>query len=464
MSGIRSGRRAFLALGLFMSLAARADLYEAALAYEKKDFARSFELYRELAELGQSEAQESLAVMYVNGEGIKRDNVLGYAWATIALEQGAHAAAQGIVDQLSPHLNDAARSRVVALVAQFGQEALQKTVLPRPRDPLKQTVFPPLKCAMKSPVNPDNYYPREAIQQGVSGTVLLEAKIWGDGRAHDPRAEYSIPERVFEAAGLAVSFATGFRPDVENGAAVPCTMRFKVNFTMQSSRPSDVLKENVDEIRVRAERGDPRSQLAYALILENRSDLKPSGEDVVYWYVKAARAGLPVAQFKVGYYTMNASPADKDEVKAVFWLDKAAGAGNPDAQIMLSNYYLRDMSNSVDVGKAVALMEAASTRSLEARFHLAGVRATYPDASIRDPKRALELAGPGFGSYDANPVAFEIRAAIHAALGDFAGAQKDQARAVGMAKKFHWNTAPQEARLEVYKANKAWTGDLFAFY
>ena len=73
-------------------------------------------------------------------------------------------------------------------------------------------------------------------------------------------------------------------------------------------------------------------------------------------------------------------------------------------------------------------------------------------------------AGTGLSPFDVNPIAFEIRAAIHAHLGDFAGAQKDQARAVGMAKKLHWNTAPQEARVADYKANKAWTGDLFAFY
>ena len=48
--------------------------------------------------------------MYVNGEGVKRDNVLGYAWAAIAKESGGGAAAAGILAQLEPHLNAAARS------------------------------------------------------------------------------------------------------------------------------------------------------------------------------------------------------------------------------------------------------------------------------------------------------------------------------------------------------------------
>jgi hypothetical protein len=67
-----------------MPQAARADLYSAAEAAEAKDFARAFELYRELAELGHAESQEMIAAMYVNGEGVKRDNVLGYAWPCFA--------------------------------------------------------------------------------------------------------------------------------------------------------------------------------------------------------------------------------------------------------------------------------------------------------------------------------------------------------------------------------------------
>ncbi len=64
-------------LGLVCCLAgvpARADLYQAIAAAHKQDYSRAFELYRELAELGHPQAQESLAVFYVNGDGVKRDN------------------------------------------------------------------------------------------------------------------------------------------------------------------------------------------------------------------------------------------------------------------------------------------------------------------------------------------------------------------------------------------------------
>jgi TPR repeat protein len=101
-----------VAIGAILSCAgvlARADFQSAEAAYANKDFDRAFEGYRELAELGHRPSQENLAVMYVSGEGTRRDNVLGYAWARIAKEQGDSQAVTGIVMQLEPHMNDASR-------------------------------------------------------------------------------------------------------------------------------------------------------------------------------------------------------------------------------------------------------------------------------------------------------------------------------------------------------------------
>ena len=109
--------RAYVIIAALMPLTCRADLYAAAEAAQNQDFTRAFSLYREIAELGHAEAQENLAVMYVNGEGVKRDNVLGYAWAAIALENGGGEAAKGIITQLKPHLNPAARARIAEVQA-----------------------------------------------------------------------------------------------------------------------------------------------------------------------------------------------------------------------------------------------------------------------------------------------------------------------------------------------------------
>jgi hypothetical protein len=70
-------------IAMLASPMARADLYAAEAAAKAKDFARAFELFRELAETGNTYAQENLAVMYVNGEGVAREQ---RAW----LRMGSH--------------------------------------------------------------------------------------------------------------------------------------------------------------------------------------------------------------------------------------------------------------------------------------------------------------------------------------------------------------------------------------
>ena len=130
MSRFRVLASLFGLLGLLICSAAHADLYSAQQAYDKKDFVQAFALYREIAEMGHPVGQETLAVMYVNGEGVKRDNVLGYGWALIANENSQSDIALNIISQLEPHLTDAARQRVAELQAQFGRAALQERLLP----------------------------------------------------------------------------------------------------------------------------------------------------------------------------------------------------------------------------------------------------------------------------------------------------------------------------------------------
>src|ERR1044071_3151015 len=119
-----------LILGLTGAHAAYADLYTAAAAVEKQDFARAFDLYREVAEMGRLEGQENLAVSYVNGEGVKRDNVLGFAWAQLARENGGGEEMQKIIETTQPHLTEGSKRRVAQLQAKFGKGGLQKSLRP----------------------------------------------------------------------------------------------------------------------------------------------------------------------------------------------------------------------------------------------------------------------------------------------------------------------------------------------
>lgn len=467
MSKVRRLAGLFLAGGLVLSPVGRADLYGAQDALARQDFARAFELYRELAEMGLPLAQENLAVMYVSGEGVKRDNVLGYGWALIARENGGSDAMQSIISQLEPHLTDTARNRVAELQGQFGKAALQERLLPGSKEAAAKPQAPvsPDNCKFLVPANPDDYYPREAIRQGLSGNVYLEFTVMPDGRARNPRAYFALPRLSFDAAAAGVIFNSTFKPKQENGVAVPCSLRVVIKFvskggTTGSTHP--LLKAKLDDARTRAQAGDPGAQLDYAILLQGVRSAGASKEDFMSWYLKAAQAGIPTAQFVVGS-TLLGSPDSTEVQKGVIWLTKAADAGQVDAQADLANYLLRNSPDAVTRARAYELLDrAAAAQSLDGRYRLAALLASDADETRRNPRRALELLEPVMLDKNFDPTAWEIRAAACAMLGDFKAAQADQERAIRMATKFGWDLAPQKARLEKYNNNTAWTGDLLS--
>jgi len=451
--------------GLASSLA-HADLYTANAAFQAKDLPRAFELYRELAELGHAGSQETLAIMYVQGEGVKRDNILGYAWAALALEQRPSEAAQGIYEQLNPHMTESGRKTAEELRARFGKDALQKSILGIEKTPLASKK---VWCRIKTPANPDDFFPPGAAEKGLSGFAIIDARVFSDGRDHDPRAARLIPAQPFDAAAMLLSMNNLYSPQIGNGSAEPCTFRFKVKFTAWSARTPKKVEQDLNAIKERAVSGNPDSQLVYGLLLRNADD-PPSGEVPLDWIIKAAQAGNPFAQYLVGHEQLYSFMFEANEAKGIFWLDKAARAGDYDAQLELANYYLRDASNAGNVRKAVELLgRALEANRPEAPFYLSALLASSPDAEVRNPKRALEIFGLEIfgkdqGIYDLNPIAWEIRAAAHANAGEFDEAIGLEKRAIRMAKAFHWNTAPMEARLAAYQGKKSWTGNLLAFY
>lgn len=462
-----NGLRVFMMVlvSILMPLTSRADLYSAAAAFEAKELERAFELYRELAELGHAEAQENLAVMYVNGEGVKRNNVLGYAWASLALSNGGGEAARGIVNQIEPHLTAAARERIAEVHSKFGTAALEERLLPKAQAPSAWILN---QCKMRSVADPDNYYPADAKRQLISGTVLVEATVAPDGRARNVRAWYSLPANVFDEAARRVAFANVYDPPKENGVAIACTVRFKVKFTV---RGSGVAAEATPEqqrifadVRAKAEAGDPRSQLTYSLLIELRPDMNINAQHT-HWTLKAAQAGVLSAQYLVGMQLLSASTrgVEKSDSKGVAWLQMAADGGQSDAQAALANYLLRTRTTE-RFGDAQDLLEkAAAAGHKDGKFYLAAMLAAGSDASRRDPKRALDLLDQVKGDLDLDPTFFEVRAAAKAMLGEFAVAQNDQKIALQKARKLGWDLKVQQARLADYAASKPWTGNFFVY-
>jgi TonB family protein len=442
---------------------AHADLYSAQQAYDNKDFNKAFELYRELAELGQMNAQENLALMYVAGEGVTRNNLLGYAWASIALENGGGESMRAIVAQLEPHITEKSRLQINELKARFGREGLRKALLPDIFANASYIDREPCRILKGIP----SRYPDHAFRSGIQGNAYVEVTVMPDGSGRNPRVIYAVPAGEFEEAARETALKTRYTPArTRKGALVPCTMAFLVRYEISGNNATDYprLDNFVEQTHVKAEAGDPRAQMLYGLLLSGVPQLKKTRSDAMPWFLKSAQAGMPSAQFAVGYSIMQGWGCQCEEPKGLVWLHKAAAADQSDAQVALANYLLRDEPGPEEVAKAMKWLErAVASGNREAKFYLAALLAAGPDPTPRDPARAMNLLKQVMRDVDVDPTAFEIRAAAQAMAGDFKAALADQGRALRMAQRLEWEVASQESRLKAYETGKPWTGDLFAF-
>jgi len=461
-------KRAAAWLGLFACLCgppARADLYEATAAAAKQDFARAFELYQPLAELGLANAQENLAVMYVNGEGVKRDNVLGYAWATLALKNGGGDAAKSIVAQIEPHLSATARARIAEVHARFGNEALQARLLPDAGPPEVETNSTP--CRMKAAPDPDHYFPAKAKIQGITGEVLMDVRVAADGSVRLPRAWYSFPAEIFEEAGRAVALNSSYTPKVVDGVFMPCTIRFKVKFEIGESgrsRPPAEALRIVKDLRKKAHAGDPISQLVYGLASSLRKEFRTEEDANTNWFLKSAQAGIPAAQFLVGMQLMALDSQGGSRAKGIRWLEMSANGGSGAAMTALASYLLGPGQDSASREQGFEwLQRAAATSHREGKYLFAALLASWPDPARRDPARALALADEVGKAFDYDPLYYEIRAAALAGDGNFAEAKRAQSRALNMARKLGWDTELHQARLQAYESGKLLDKELVSF-
>jgi uncharacterized protein len=454
------------ALTTLSAPAVRADMYQAGAAVAKQDLTRAFELYRELAELGHPLAQENLAAMYVNGEGVKRDNVLGYAWAKLALQNGAGETARSIVEQIEPHLKDAARARIADVHARFGDEALQRNLLPR------QTAFAPKDgvtpgCKMRSPVDPDKFYPPTAREKRIGGTVVIDARVLPDGSAPLPRVVYSFPPGAFDAPARAVALGSGYSPQMENGVAVPCTMRFRVKFRHVAASEQFTDEASIQmlaELKAKAAGDDPNSQLLYSLIMMVRPAPDPDPELSSRWLLRAAQAGLPAAQYLVGEKFVSAFGWGPEEEKAARWLEMAGNRGSGEASTALASYLLRPTHDTATRDRGFTWMQrAAESGHFEGRLFFAALLASWPDSSRRDPARALSLLDELEKEFEYDPLSFEIRAAALAAQGKFEEATAAQKRAFSKARRAGWDGKSQQARIEMYELGQLPNQELVRF-
>lgn len=446
---------------LFLSSPALADLHTATEAYAKHSFVAAFAQFKELAELGQPQAQYALAVMYVRGEGVAASNTYAHAWASLAGENG-EPKGKALAAELEPNLTPTSLRFSADIQAQFSQDSLNKRLLPvllkgreyEDRDP------PRLSKAFALS------YPIDAQNKGVQGEAYVEFIVAPDGHPRVPRVLYALPVGYFEEAVRHSVLRSVFLPARVNGVPISSQFSMFYNFKMSevSIRDYGDLQQRVAKTKAQAESGDPYAQMLYGMMIAGLPQLKQSRDRAVPWFLKAAQAGAPYAQFQIGTDLLLGRGCQCDNTKGEIWLEKAAQADQADAQVSLAEYLLRDKQNGDAIAGAMVWLErAVKTGSAPAKLLLSATLAASPSAETRNPVRALALSNDLSHEYKEDPSFWEIRAAAEASRGDYRAAAKEEAKAIAEAGDLGWDLARLQQRQAAYTARKNWTGNLLDF-
>lgn len=452
---------ALLSTAALLAQPARADLASAAAAYQRGDYAKAFQQFSELAQLGQPTAQYNLAVMYTRGEGTRQSDIYAYAWASLAGANGMEKARE-LAERLRPRLAPGSEKIAADIEAQYGNAMLDARLNPRlveseaaaERDERS-------RCRLIKVDMPD--YPVDARDRRIEGEVYVEFSVMPDGRSRIPRIIYAIPSGFFEGTVRRALLRTEFTPTPADQPPRRCTLFYRFVLNGVSIGETPLLQAFVNKTKAQAQAGDPQAQMLYGMLLAGLPELHKPRSQALPWFLKAAQAGEPVAQFQVGYSLLKGWGCDCEVNKGLDWLRRAAQAGQPDAEVVLAMYALRGEPDEERSRQAKLWLEqAAASGNHDGKLYLAALLAASPGEG-RDPRRALTLLDDVFRGVDDDPTAYEIRAAAQANAGEFHDAVKSEEKALAKARSLKWDEAPLKARLAHYTANQPWYGSLLDF-
>ena len=460
-----------------------ADIVSAFQDYKKGDYPHAFQEFLALAELGQPLAQFDVASMYEAGQGTQANEVAAYAWATLAAANG-EARGKQLADEIRPHLAPASEQAAAAVVAAYTDAALQQTLLPDLSDgPPVTAPDPALDCGGRKALK--MWDEPAAHRVHVQGTIFVEFTLMPDGSATFPRIIEAVPAGVFETVVREMVLRSKFSRE-PGSAPVQCMLPYNFLFVDQRiGGARDTMEDFEAELGYRtdlvklAESGAPNAQLVYGLLLDGpfkeevdtQEGSKKGRNAGLSWLIKAAQAGEPAAQSKVAYSLLEGDGCRRDEVKGLKWLRTAAEQNEPNADITLAMRLLRGNPSVAQVTEAKGWLERAAAlpeddgipnSSQDARLLLAAVLAATPEASLRDPSRALQLL-KDVHDVDADPTPSDIRAAAQAAEGDYSDAVRSEQAALSSAGQLGWDLSPLQQRLSLYESGKPWFGSLVPF-
>ncbi|GBC01725.1 hypothetical protein RclHR1_04300007 [Rhizophagus clarus] len=297
----------------------------------KKDEGKAFELYKELAEQGYSNAQNKLGYCYEGGIGTKKDLEKAIYWYQRAAKN------QNKFSQY--HLGRC---------YEFGNGI------------------------EKDEVKAFEWY-RKSAEQGYydaqnelgylyeSGVIIekdLEKAVYWYQKAAEKGNKFSQYN-----LGICYQYGNGIEKD--------------------EAKAFEWYKKSAEQ-----EYSDAQIDLGY--FYESGVGTEKNFKNAVYWYQKAAENGNKIGQYNLGRCYENGIGVEKDVVRAFEWYRKSAEQGYDDAQNELGYFYESGLGTEEDLIKAIYWYQKAAENGNKLSQYNLGFCYQYGNGIEQDETRAFE--------------------------------------------------------------------------
>jgi len=429
---------------LFFSAPALADYNTGIGAYSRKDFPVARTAFQQVAQLGDAGGQRALATMHARGEGGTVDLIEGFAWASLATEQGDTTASKirdTIVAGMPAGLKPQADARWQTYRGLYGVDALKRN-LHASVSANDAWVFgvqvPAARLRQQQPVE----YPERAKEKNEQGYTCVSFYVDSSGKPLDIRRYDSKGSGVLAGATERLLTEWRFEPEADERRVAHC-----IEFLIEDDktwRSRELLQQQVAKGR----KGDARSltDLAREFSTSQHNVVnRVEAQAVTEAWQQAALAGAAEAQFELASRLLRGDGCIADRNKAMRWLQLAIAQDYPPAKQTAALLFSADKSLAMTPAQQGEWLQlAADNGNVEASLRIAkNLLRPGPGQNASVALNLLEKLDP-----DQHIHVLDWRAHARALLGDFDDALEDAEDALERATEMGLATEARQAAVD----------------
>lgn len=380
---------------------------------------------------------------------------MGSAWA-------AEPAAPAATPALSPEAVAALAARRAAL-AQVIEKALADCTPPTGLSPDEMRKANAARAGVDEPAqlvrtgNPD--IPDMGRDQAILMMATLVDSLGNVRYVHvDREIATTTQNSPFDPGTIANVRRFKYKPALRGGQPVATWKLMKVKYTAGGNRMGNVLSDDkLTEIVLKAREGDIAAQMTTAY-LDSIAHQEVGIPETEARHFLAAAAVNGERSALIRLTRMMGLPDCKPPAEVEDFLYRVAMAGKSDLELLHATRMLERGTVEGHPEVRTMLQGAANGSDRFVQMWAAGILATAPFESVRDPQAALASAQSLTVKDD--PDAGETLAAALAANGRYPEAVAAEKVAIASAGRWSWNITIMRQRLERYAAGEPWIGYL----